>query len=153
MNNLLDDIDLDDILSQAEIDAAIREGKKKLTHPEEKPQPDPKIKVSPWHCTAAILVMQRVTCKCGEQYTAPAAKTLLAHFDHKRDKNKIWEIVAHPSTINPNLPRQIRWMDSSVEVCPACYLRKELVVEMDMEQVEEKVVALFQDLENHPGLQ
>jgi hypothetical protein len=136
------DLDLEDILDQAEIDAMIRQaakekraGKKLNTSAKNNDQPQPPApRPSPWHVTEAVIVMRRTICRCGATFHAPAADIPLAHFQHKRRSDMTREVAKHPSTLNDNLPRSIRWLESRVEACPGCFLSPE---QQDLSHEEE----------------
>lgn len=121
------DLDLEDIMSQAEIDTAIEQTKRekqlqgKLKPKTSTPAEPPKPKPSPWRATKVILLVQETQCRCGETFLHPAAKMPLAHFQHVRKPDTIWEVASHPSTLNPDLPRETRMLIDSVEACPNCF--------------------------------
>lgn len=123
------DLDLEDLLDQSEMDRMIRETKR-ATKP--RPQPavpekaEPAVKPSPWRATKVILIMQETQCRCGATFQHPAANWPLAHFDHVRDPSKVWEVAAHPSTLNENLPRETRMVYAEVAACPNCFSQTSL---------------------------
>lgn len=125
------DIDLSDILDDEQLEKAKRgakleaKAKRKLAKQEAAAEAPPKAKPSPWRATKVILVMQQTECRCGATFEHPAAKMPLAHFDHVRDPSKVWEVAKHPSTINPDLPRETRLLRETVEACPKCFNKGE----------------------------
>ena len=119
------DLDLDDILSQAEINLSIRQTakEKKVAKARAKPEADEPVKAkpSPWRATKVILLVQETQCRCGTTFLHPAAKMPLAHFDHIHKPDTIWEVAAHPSTLNKELPRETRILIDHVECCSYCF--------------------------------
>ncbi len=122
----LDDLDLDDILDAAELETAIKqtakERKVRTASPASATEPAVvKVKPSPWRATKSILVLTETSCRCGATFTSPGAKMPLAHFDHISKPDTVWEVAAHPSTLNVDLPRETRILRDTVEACPHCF--------------------------------
>lgn len=120
------DLDLSDILSEEQIaEVKARTQREKKLKAKLKPQaPEPevaKVKPSPWRATKVILLMTETQCKCGATFLHPAAKMPLAHFDHIKKPDTVWEVAAHPSTLNEKLPRETRILQEHVEACPHCF--------------------------------
>ena len=83
--------------------------------------------LSPWIPQALILVVSRVQCThCGHTHEAPGAATPLVRFANRRD-NSTWEVANHPSQLNPDLPREIKYLDSVVHACEVCFFDSTLI--------------------------
>lgn len=129
----LDDLDLDGIMTPPS------EWKK----PKPKAKPKPKLsaaeaeaarkereliyaRLPKWNAEATILVLTKTRCKCcGTVYFSPAAETLLVRFRNIKRPDETWEIAHHPTLARPNLPREAKTLEISVEVCQNCFSTEE----------------------------
>jgi hypothetical protein len=126
--SFLDDLnlDLEDIMSQEEIDNAISQTRREKAIPkaargEPKPETVPKARPSPWRAIKTILLLCETQCSCGATFQHPAAKMPLAHFMHIHKPDTFWEVACHPSTLNPALPKETRILIETVTACQSCF--------------------------------
>ena len=77
--------------------------------------------VSHLHATAVVLPRLVCTCTaCGSQFHFPGGDPLV-RFRSDRDASWVQERAEHPSLLNPQLPRVIREIHSTVGICENCY--------------------------------